>query len=93
MIALLASEHHGVSTLWFYLYDYAQRCGCMPQVWYFPANVGHAILGLSPIGCTYLAGVQAMALDSVWKVVMVFGRYQQSLKHEPLALETTSQTC
>lgn len=39
----------------------AQNCGCMPQVWYFPANVGHGILGLSPIGCSYLAGAQVMA--------------------------------
>ena len=26
------------------------------QVWYFGPNIGHAILGLKPAGCTYLAG-------------------------------------
>ena len=26
------------------------------QVWYLGPNIGHAILGLKPAGCTYLAG-------------------------------------
>ena len=29
------------------------------QVWYFGPNIGHAILGLEPSGCTYLTGEPA----------------------------------
>ena len=32
------------------------------QVWYFGPNIGHAILGLEPSGCTYLAGEAAACI-------------------------------
>ena len=38
-----------------------QLCMCL-QVWYFGPNIGHAILGLEPSGCTYLAGEWAACI-------------------------------
>lgn len=33
------------------------------NVWYFPANAAHTILGLGPSGCTYVVGWDAGAFD------------------------------
>jgi hypothetical protein len=33
------------------------------DVWYFPANAAHTVLGLAPSGCTYMTGWNAGAFD------------------------------
>ena len=48
------------------------------QVWYFGPNVGHAILGLKPSGCTYLAGELA-AIDTTF--IMIQAAYLAAIVH------------
>ena len=40
------------------------------QVWYFGPNIGHAILGLEPSGCTYLAGESAACPAAIVNHIM-----------------------
>ena len=40
------------------------------QVWYFGPNIGHAILGLEPSGCTYLAGESAACPVAIMNHIM-----------------------
>lgn len=40
------------------------------QVWYFGPNIGHAVLGLEPSGCSYLAGESAACPAAIVKHIM-----------------------
>lgn len=35
------------------------------DIWYFPSNTGHAILGLEPTGCSFVAGFDDGAFDEI----------------------------